>query len=87
MSAKETISASKAKFNADDAWKLASAASKVIVARGKNVQTFDMKNGAIDKETLLKAMLGPTGNLRAPAVRKGKTLYIGFNEDVYAALV
>lgn len=86
MSVKETISAGKVKFGADDAWKLASAATKVIVSRGKSVQTFDMKKGAIDKEGLLKAMLGPTGNLRAPAIRKGKTLYVGFNEDVYAAL-
>ncbi len=32
---------------------------------------------------LKKVMLGPTGNLRAPTLRKGKTLVIGFNEDMY----
>ena len=30
------------------------------------------------------AALGPSGNLRAPAIRAGKTWYIGFNEDAYA---
>ena len=29
------------------------------------------------------AMLGPTGNLRAPVVKVGKTLLVGFNEDQY----
>jgi hypothetical protein len=29
------------------------------------------------------AMLGPTGNLRAPTARVGKTLLVGFNEDTY----
>ena len=33
--------------------------------------------------TAVRALLGPTGNLRAPAVRTGTTLLVGFNEDVY----
>jgi arsenate reductase-like glutaredoxin family protein len=28
-------------------------------------------------------MLGATGNLRAPTIRAGKKLLVGFNEDVY----
>jgi hypothetical protein len=29
-------------------------------------------------------MLGPTGNLRAPTIRRGKTVLVGFNEDLFA---
>jgi hypothetical protein len=29
------------------------------------------------------AMLGPTGNLRAPCLRVGKTVVVGFNEELY----
>ena len=29
------------------------------------------------------ALHGPTGNLRAPALRKGRTLVIGFDEETY----
>ena len=36
-----------------------------------------------DEKTLLGLMLGPTGNLRAPTMRKGKTLVVGFNEETY----
>ncbi len=42
-----------------------------------------MKKDAPTDALLLKAMLGPTGNMRAPAIRRGKTLLIGFNEELY----
>ena len=61
---------------------MAKAASKVIVAKGKKVSEFS-PGGKASKE-VVEAMLGPTGNLRAPTVRKGKTVIVGFNEDVYA---
>ncbi len=40
------------------------------------------KVSADDEEAIL-AMLGPTGNLRAPTLVVGKTILVGFNEDVY----
>lgn len=45
-----------------------------------------MKNDAPDDETLVRHLLGPSGNLRAPTIRKGDTLYIGFSEEAYKAL-
>jgi ABC-type arginine transport system ATPase subunit len=62
---------------------LAAEASSVIVAKGKNVLHFDIKEDAPDDETLLSHLLGPTGNVRAPTLRVGKTLLVGFNEDAY----
>ncbi|MCI0379818.1 MAG: hypothetical protein L0215_19735 [Gemmataceae bacterium] len=65
---------------------LAKEAAKIVVARGKKVVSFDMKKDPPDDDTLAAHVLGPTGNLRAPTVRKGKTLYIGFSDDVYREL-
>jgi hypothetical protein len=45
--------------------------------------TFDMRNDPPDSKTLLEHMLGPTGNLRAPTIRKGKTLLVGFSAEAY----
>ena len=45
-----------------------------------------MKKDAPDDATLLAHLLGPTGNLRAPTIKKGKTLYVGFNADLYQSL-
>ena len=42
---------------------------------------------APDDETLVGYLLGPSGNLRAPTIRKGKTLFVGFSEDAYKGLL
>ena len=62
---------------------LARVADRVIVARGKKVITFDMKKAPPSDETLAAHLLGPTGNLRAPTLRRGKTLLVGFSEEAY----
>jgi len=52
------------------------------VAKGKKVQSFDpRKDAAAD---IAAVALGPTGNLRAPALRMGKNWLIGFNEEAYS---
>jgi len=55
----------------------------VLVAKGKKIVSFDMKEDPPDRETLLAHLLGPTGNLRAPTLRRGKTLLVGFNDELY----
>ena len=77
---KETVIASR-KLGRDDAHALAKKASKLIVAKGKKVTTFPTRGRPSDEA--VDAMLGPTGNLRAPTLRSGKTLIVGFNEDEY----
>ncbi|GAB4136165.1 MAG: hypothetical protein Tsb009_03110 [Planctomycetaceae bacterium] len=81
---KEIVNATKEKKGADEALALAREASKIVVARGKKVVTFDMKKDKPDDETLLKHLLGPSGNLRAPTLRRGKTLFVGFHEEEFA---
>jgi arsenate reductase-like glutaredoxin family protein len=57
--------------------------SKVYAAKGKKVVYFDLKKDKPSDDELAKILLGPTGNLRAPALRKGKTLVVGFDEETY----
>ena len=40
-----------------------------------------------DRATLLGLLLGPSGNLRAPTLRKGRTLLVGFDEPTYRAIL
>ena len=51
--------------------------------KGKKITVFDMKKDKPAEEELLKAMLGATGNLRSPTIKRGKTLLVGFNADQY----
>jgi hypothetical protein len=60
---------------------MARQASRVFVAKGKKVSEFEPAGKASSE--LVAAMLGPTGNLRAPAIRKGKTVVVGFNEELF----
>jgi arsenate reductase-like glutaredoxin family protein len=69
-----------------EALRLARSAHRVVIAKGKKVVTFDMKKSPPDDATLLKHLLGPTGNLRAPTLRKGTTLLVGFPEEEYRKL-
>jgi arsenate reductase-like glutaredoxin family protein len=77
------VIANKTKLGPDKALELAAIASTIHVARGKNVVTFHMKNDPPSSEELLKVMLGPTGNLRAPTIRKGKTVIVGYQNELY----
>ena len=81
IEAKETVPASR-KLQAEDARQLLGSAKKLIVAKGRNVSEFDVGKGATDEA--VAAMLGPTGNLRAPTLKAGKTVVVGFNETSYA---
>ncbi|MEQ8660324.1 MAG: hypothetical protein RLW62_05870 [Gammaproteobacteria bacterium] len=55
------------------------------MAKGKKVDTF--KPGARPGDDVVAAMLGPTGNLRAPTLVSGHTVVVGFNEDAYAEVL
>jgi arsenate reductase-like glutaredoxin family protein len=55
----------------------------IYAAKGKNVVHLNMKKDKPDAATLSQLLLGPTGNLRAPTLRKGKTLLVGFDEGTY----
>jgi arsenate reductase-like glutaredoxin family protein len=79
--------ASKARLGRADALRLARAADRVIVARGAAVIAFDMKRSPPLDAELAAALLGPTGNLRAPTIRRGRTLMVGFNESEYRRLL
>jgi arsenate reductase-like glutaredoxin family protein len=65
---------------------MADEVSKLIVAKGKKVVNFSMNKERPNNTTLLAHMLGPTGNLRAPTIRRGRTLIVGFNEEAYTTL-
>jgi len=76
----ETVSASK-KLGKREAAAMIKTASRLVVAKGKKSSEF--KAGELNSSEALAAMLGPTGNLRAPTLRVGKTVVVGFNDEVY----
>jgi len=42
-----------------------------------------MKKDAPADEELVKGIIGPSGNLRAPTIVVGKTMLVGFHPEAY----
>ncbi len=81
MEAAEVVDARKQKIDVDQAWELVKGADSIAVAKGKKVQRFEAVSD--EKEAVLKSVMGPSGNLRAPTYRVGNDYVIGFNLDLY----
>lgn len=77
--------ARKQSYPGEAAWQLLSEAEKVFVAVGKKVVEFDPTT--VDRDLFLKKIIGPSGNLRAPALRVGKVFYVGYHPDIYNTLL
>ena len=58
-----------------DARALLACVSEVVVAKGKSVRTLAAKDAWLDD------LRGPTGNFRAPMVKMGRRLLVGFHEE------
>ena len=86
MTVRETVNASKERFGKADLKRLFADASKVHVAKGKKRVEFDLRKDPPAPADLAAVVLGPTGNLRAPAIRTGKTWVVGFQEELYDEL-
>jgi arsenate reductase-like glutaredoxin family protein len=69
------------KLQVTDARELLEKASRLIAMKGKKVQEFAVAKSIPDEA--VAAMLGPTGNLRAPTVVRGKTVLVGFNDEIF----
>lgn len=77
------VDATRERRGHDEALKLARSVPRVVAARGKKVVVFDMTNDPPTDETLAAHLLGPSGNLKAPTLRFGDTLLVGFGEEAY----
>ncbi len=80
----EQADARKQPLAGEEAWQFLASAGEILVAKGKKVQVFNPQKD--DKATILAATLGRTGNLRAPTLRKGTRLLVGFSEALYSDL-
>jgi arsenate reductase-like glutaredoxin family protein len=66
-----------------EALEFAREADELYATKGTKVIHLDLKHERPDDETLLKLLIGPSGKLRAPTLRVGKTLIVGFDDETY----
>ncbi len=75
------MDARKNRIEDQQAWDLVKEAREISVAKGKKVVNFSRVTD--EKEAVLKRMMGPSGNLRAPTLRIKDQFIIGFNLEMY----
>lgn len=81
------VDAKKTTLKETEALALVREVDEIYASKGKQVVHLDLRKEKPDKAALLGLLLGPTGNLRAPTLRKGRTLLVGFDEASYAAVL
>lgn len=59
----------------------------IYVAKGQEVIHIELKAGKQAPEILARLLLRPSGNLRTPAFRRGRTLVVGFDEETYRRIL
>jgi arsenate reductase-like glutaredoxin family protein len=87
VSVKVQADAKKVRFDREAALALARQADEIWVAKGKSLVHVDLRRDPPTDEALAALILGPSGNLRAPALRRGGKLLIGFDPATYAAVL
>ena len=81
ISIENRVIANKEKIDSKAAWELLQSASLIRTGKGKKTNVW---NPSIDtKEEILKDVIGPSGNLRAPAWKVGTEFIVGFNPELY----
>ena len=78
------VNAKNHSFAGEEAWQVVAGAEKIYVASGKNVVEFDPASAG--REDVLSKITGRTGNLRAPTLKRGNVIYIGYNASLYDLL-
>ena len=77
------VNATRQRQGRAEALELARSARRVVVGRGRKFVTFDMQKDPPGDDTRAAQLLGRSGNLKAPALRVGGPLLVGFAEEAY----
>jgi len=75
------VDARKEPITSERVWAILGEADKVYVASGRNTLGYEPDDN--NRDELVKLATGRTGNLRAPTLKIGNELYIGFNASMY----
>lgn len=75
VNVKTTRKAKSEPLSEKDARGLLKEVDEVVIAKGKSARTVPARDATLDD------LRGPTGNFRAPMMRIGRRLLVGFHEE------
>lgn len=77
----EEHDARKERFDEQAVWDLAKRFHSLVIAKGKTY--IEIEPNEESRESILKEVMGRSGNLRAPSLVIGDKLVVGYNEAMY----
>jgi arsenate reductase-like glutaredoxin family protein len=81
VAVREERQSRKSPMSEEDARKLLDSVSQIVISRGPASRRLTREEATLDD------LRGNGGAFRAPMVRKGKTLLVGFNEEALSKLI
>lgn len=81
------MDAKKTTLKEKEALALVREVDEIYATKGQKIIHVDLQKDKPDKAQLLALLLGPSRNLRAPTLRKGRTLIVGFDAAIYDKLL
>jgi len=81
----KSVNAGKDKIDKDEAWELIKTYKTVVIGKGKKFQKFEPVEE--NREEILKEAIGRSGNLRAPSIKFGDKLIVGFNDEMFEEFI
>lgn len=87
IAVKTQVDARKTPLVDADALELVRQVNQIYVTRGTKVVHLDLKRDQPDDAAILALLIGPSGKLRAPTLKLGKTLVVGFDQATYEQVI
>lgn len=81
------MNATKVRYDADGVAEVLQGIDEIYSMKGKRVVHLQITKDKTPKAEVLAAILGPSGTLRAPTFRRGRTLIVGFDEATYTSIL
>jgi arsenate reductase-like glutaredoxin family protein len=79
------VDARKNRYARSDLDAVLEGARTLIASRGKSSTSFDLTAEDLDLDAVAAKVLGPAGTLRAPTLKVGKTVLVGYGEPAWTA--
>jgi arsenate reductase-like glutaredoxin family protein len=81
LEVRERVDARRTRIGPSALSKVVDGAKTVLVSNGRSVARYDLKGSGRASSEMYARMVGPTGNLRAPTLKRGGLVVVGYHAD------
>lgn len=57
------------------------------MAKGRKIVDLDLTKDTAEEPELLRLLLGPSGKLRAPTIKVGGSLLVGYSQEMFTSVL